>query len=81
MELYGKPIEMSDMQWPKIMVECIVQQGVINRKVVWLGAIFVQDHGGAIASSCRAFAGRPSNWLLVRIGKDSVFGRRSSIGC
>ena len=80
MELYSKPIEMSDMQWSEVVVESIVQQAVVHAEVVRLDAVLVQDDGRTVASPGRALAGRPSNWLLLGVGEDSIFCRGSGVG-
>jgi hypothetical protein len=51
MKINSKTIQMTDMQWPEIMMECIIEKSFIDAEVVGRDSGFVRDERGSIDSS------------------------------
>jgi hypothetical protein len=34
-ELHSEAVQVANVQWSKIVVECVVNEGIIDRKVAW----------------------------------------------
>jgi hypothetical protein len=52
MEINSKTIQMPDMQWSEIMMECIIEKSFIYTEVVGRGSGFVRGQSGSISGSC-----------------------------
>ena len=66
MELNSKSVQVSNVQWSKIMVECVVQEGIVDGEVAWWYAVPLSDKSWPVDSSGRTFAWRTaSRWVGV----------------
>lgn len=55
MELQRKSVEVANVKWTKVMVEVVVEEGVVDGEVVGLLVRWLLYCLGAVASSLRAF--------------------------
>lgn len=63
MKLKGKPVQVTDVKWAKVMVEVVVEQGVIDREVVGLSVGWLLDCLGAVTRPLRTLCGG-ADWCL-----------------
>lgn len=78
MELEGEAVQVTDVEWAEVVVEVVVQEGVINGEVVRLLIGGLLDGLGAVTGSLRTLAGRLDGTFWVR--EDGVFARRIYVG-
>lgn len=62
-ELKGEPVQVTDVEWAKVMVEVVVEEGVINGEVIGLPVGWLLDGLGAVTGPLRALA-RGACWRL-----------------
>lgn len=66
MELKGKPVQVTDVKWAKVMVEVVVEEGVINGEVVGLPVGWLLDGLGPVTGPLRALGRGACGRLWVR---------------
>lgn len=74
MELKGKAVQVTDVEWTKVMMEVVVEEGVVNREVVGLSVGRLGYSLRTVTSALRALAGGSNGCLWVR--EESLFSRR-----
>lgn len=52
MELKSEPVQVTDVEWAKVMVEVVVKEGVIDGEVVRLLVGGLNNGLGAVAGLC-----------------------------
>lgn len=80
MELHSKAVQVPNVQWSKIMVECIVEEGIIDREVTWWRAVSLRNDRWPIDGSRRALTWRTTS-RRVRVWEESVCRRWGGIRC
>lgn len=67
MEFERKAVQVTNVQWAKVVVEGIVKKRIVDGKVVWL---FAGGDGGRLDCSSRTLGGGAGGRL--RVGKEGV---------
>lgn len=49
-ELKGEPVQVADVEWAKVMVEVVIEEGVIDGKVIGLSVPWLLDSLGTVTS-------------------------------
>lgn len=73
MELQGKPVQVTNVEWAKVMVEVVIEEGVVDREVVRLSVCWLLHCLGTVSSPLGALAGGADGRLWIR--KKSIFRR------